>query len=271
MESTNRYGGLKTAAFRVTMSPPPTIDNVTPAAGTTQNPTPITITGCNFRDVATVDMVAQDGTTIPATMVSAPVRNGAPGCPDNTNHYTLAATVPTNTMAVAPYVVRVTNTDEMTYGEYSLFVVTQPSAKLGDWTAAPVTLNTGRRGHAGVAGRLDNASRFLYVLGGDTGMGGMVLDNVEAIPVDIFGTLGTPFVGRNKFAAPRTGLAAIESNGYIYIVGGTSDVMAPLGTIERAKILTDDDVPQVNDPTVAARYVGCRLVVLPCVGGEGCG
>lgn len=245
-------GGLKPAAFRVTMLPPPTIDNVTPAAGTTQNPTNVTITGCNFRDPATVDLVTQAGMTIAATVTAPPVCNGAPGCPDNTNHCTMTATVPTNTMAVAPYVVRVTNTDEMTYGEYSLFVVTQPSAKLNPWTTATAKLNTGRRGHAGVGGRVDNASRFLYAIGGDTGNGGMVLDSVEAIPVDIFGTLGTPFVGQNHLKAPRTGVSAVERNGYIYVIGGSSDGTAPLGSVERAKILTDDDVPQVNDPTVGA-------------------
>lgn len=80
----------------------------------------------------------------------------------------------------------------------------------------------------------------------------MVLDSVEVIPVDTFGTLGTPFVGQNKLKSPPTGVSAVESNGYIYVVGGSSDGMAPLGTVERAKILTDDNVPQVNDPTVAA-------------------
>lgn len=249
-------GGLKPMAFRVTKLPPPTIDNVTPAAGTTQSPTSVTITGCNFRDVATVDLVAKSGMVTAATVTAAPTCMGAPGCPNNTNHCTMTATVPTPTMTVAPYVVRVTNTDEMTYGEFSLFVVTQPSAKLDVWKAAPVKLNTGRRNHAGVAGRVDNASRFLYVLGGDTGNAGMVLDSVEAIPVDIFGTLGTPFVGQNHLKAPRTGLAVVESGGYLYAIGGSSDGMAPLGTIERAKILTDDDVPQVNDPTVAAGTLG---------------
>ncbi len=161
----------------------------------------------------------------------------------------------TPTLAVAPYVVRVTNTDEMTYGEFSLFVVTQPSAKLNPWTTATAPLNTGRRGHAGVAGRVDNASRFLYAIGGDTGNGGIVLDSVEAIPVDIFGSLGTQFVGQNHLKAARTGLAAVERGGYIYVVGGSSDGMMPLRSVERAKILTDDDVPQVNDPTTAATEV----------------
>lgn len=245
-------GGLEPAAFRVTMVPPPTIDKVTPAARTTQSPTSVTITGCNFRDPATVDLVFQAGMTIAATVTSPPVCNGAPGCPDNTNHCTMTATVPTNTMTVAPYVVCETNTDEMTYGEYSLFVVTQPSAKLNPWTTATAKLNTGRRDHAGAKGRVDNASRFLYAIGGDTGNGGMILDSVEAIPVDIFGTLGTPFVGQNRLKTPRTGVSAVESNGYIYVIGGSSDGMAPLGTVERTKILTDEDVPQVNDPTVAA-------------------
>ncbi len=249
-------GGLKPMAFRVTALPPPTIDNVTPAAGTTQSPTNITITGCNLRDPATVELVDKAGMITAATVTAQPVCNGAPGCPDNTNHCTMTATVPTNTMLVQPYVVRVTNTDEMTYGEYSLFVVTQPSAKLDVWAAAPVSLVTGRRGHAGVAGRVDAASRFIYVIGGDTGAAGNRLNSVEAIPLDIFGTLGTPFEIQNKLGAARTGLAAVTDQGYVYAIGGTTDGAAPLGSIERAKILTDVDVPNVQDPTIAPGTLG---------------
>ncbi len=249
-------GGLKKEAFRVTASPPPTIDNVTPAAATTQSAVTVTITGCNFRDPATVDLVPEIGAIVAATNVSVPVCNGAPGCPDNTNHCTMTATVPSNTMPVGPYVVRVTNSDEMTYGQYSLFVVTQPSAKLGDWATSSLKLNQGRRGHAGASGRVDSASRFLYVIGGDTGTGGTVLDTVEAIPLSIFGSIGTPFVGQNKLTAARTGLAAFEQDGYVYVIGGSTNGTAPLASIERAKILTDDDVPQLSDPTIAAGTLG---------------
>jgi hypothetical protein len=162
----------------------------------------------------------------------------------------MTALLPTNGLATGPYIIRVTNTDENTWGDWSLFVVTQPSGKLDDWNVSASTLVTGRRTHAGVAGRINNASRFLYVIGGDTGSGGAALDTVEVIPLDIFGDLGTPFEQRYKLNAARAGVAAVQQGGYIYAIGGSSDLSAPLGSIERAKILSFGEAPVVQGAVV---------------------
>jgi len=77
------------------------------------------------------------------------------------------------------------------------------------------------------------------------------VDSVEAIPVDIFGTVGTLFVDQNHMKAARTRLTVVESDGHIYVVRGSTDGTAPRGSFERGKILTDVDASQVNDPTIA--------------------
>jgi hypothetical protein len=243
--------GVLPAAFRVTQQPPPTIDNISPGAADFQTDTLVTLTGCNFRDPATVELIDPTAATFDATGESVPDCSGAATCPDGSNVCTMTATFPTSTLSVGPYVVRVTNTDEGTFGDYSLFVVTEPSGKLSPWATSGATLETGRRSHAGVAGRIDNASRYLYVIGGDTGAGGAALDSVEVVPLDIFGDLGTPFEQRYTLSSPRTGLAAVQKGGYLYAIGGSSDLTTPLATVERARILTADDVPEPTASVVA--------------------
>jgi hypothetical protein len=245
-------GGKLEQAFRVTAEPPPTVLNVTPAIGDTQDPTPVTITGCHFRDPATVEAIAPDGGTTSATVGAAPVCDGAATCPGDTNVCTMGATIPTETMDVGPYVIRVTNTDENTWGDWSLFVVTLPSGKLDVWQPGEVDLTLARRQHAGVAGRINNASRYLYAIGGDGGAGGDVLDAVDVVPLDLFGSLGAPFEQRYHLNRPRTQVSAVQVGGYIYVVGGTSDGTAELDTVERAKILTFDDQPVLEDPSINA-------------------
>jgi hypothetical protein len=243
-------GGLLPAAVVVTTLPPPTIDDVSPGLGTTQNPTLVTIAGCNLR--APIEVLAIDpaGATTDAPVTQDPVCDGAPTCPDGSGRCTMSATVPTTAMAVGPYLVRVENQDELTWGQWSVFVVAQPSAKLGVWQASTSALVTARRFHAGVTGRIDNASRYLYAIGGDTGAAGAAIDTIDVAPIDVYGGVGTVFEQRYRLGVPRSRVAAAQSGGYVYVLGGTSDGAAPLASIERAKILLDDDVPAVDDPTV---------------------
>jgi hypothetical protein len=241
-------GGLLPAAFTVTSLPTPTIESVSPGAADTQADTPVTITGCNFREPLSVELRAPDGALAPAASVGAPDCTGAAACPGGTQGCTLAATLPTSTMTVGPYVVRLTNEDEGAWGEWSAFVVKNPSAKLDVWVAG-TPMVTPRRGLAGASGRVDNPSRFLYAIGGNTGTAAPAYhDSVEIAPLDIFGGMGAWFEQRYRLSGPRGDATVVERGGYLYVIGGTSDGATPLGTVERAKILVDEGAPVIDDP-----------------------
>ncbi|MBI2394222.1 MAG: IPT/TIG domain-containing protein [Deltaproteobacteria bacterium] len=247
-------GGKLAKAFRVTDLPIPTIDNVAPAAGTTQANTSVTITGCNFRS-PTVAVVSSSGALTSATAGTLSC-TGPATCPSGTNVCTLQATIPSTTLATGAYLVRVTNPDESTYGEYSAFVNTNPSSKLETGFVVSKPLVTGRRSLETVSGRINAASRYLYAISGEQA-DGTVLDTLEVAPLDLFGTLGDWYVQRNKLTTRRSGHAVVQRGSFIYVLGGTSTTNgtggvapsgAPLDTIERAKILDLGDQPQVDDP-----------------------
>jgi len=255
-------GGSLPAAFRVVDKPIPTIDNVAPAAGTTQADTSVTITGCNFR-APKVDLVNTTGTLTAATAGTLAC-TGPATCPGGTNVCTLQATIPSTGMGTGAYLVRVTNPDENTWGEYSAFVITNPSSKLEEGFKAAKPLVTGRRSLQTVSGRINAASRFLYAIAGEQA-DGTALDTVEVAPLDLFGNTGDWYVQRNKLNTPRSGAIAFQRGGYVYVVGGTSTKGGtggatpsgtPLDTIERAKILDLTDQPQVADPETVAGTLG---------------
>lgn len=240
-------GGLLEDAFTVTAEPPPVIFEVRPGAGTTQNDTDVNILGCNFRQPLRVDLRASDDSLTAATNVGTPDCSGAADCAGGTQRCSLTATFPTTTLDVGAYVVRLTNEDEGSWGEWAAFVVTNPAVKLEVWQAG-TNMTAGRRGLAAVAGRIDNANRFLYAIGGNPGSPSNALDTIEVVPLDIFGAMGSWFEQRYRLEAPRSDLTAIQQGGYIYALGGRSDASTALGTVERAKILLDDDAPVLEDP-----------------------
>lgn len=255
-------GGKLPAAFRVVDKPIPTIDNVSPAAGTTQADTAVTITGCNFRSPK-VDLVSAAGALSPAT-VGTLTCAGAATCPGGTSVCTLSATIKSTGAATGAYLVRVTNPDESTYGEYSAFVITNPSSKLEEGFKAAKPLTLGRRSLSTVSGRINSASRFLYAIAGEQA-DGTALDSIEVAPLDLFGNTGTWYAQRNRLNTPRSGAVSFQRGGYVYVLGGTSTkggtggaspAGTPLDTVERAKILDLSDQPQVADPETVAGTLG---------------
>lgn len=238
-------GGVLRNAFRVTANPPPTIESVTPDASTTSSATTVTITGNDFRSpVVTFTLL---GSTMPITATVTA-----------SSATSITVTVPTNTMTAGAYIVRVTNPDEMTYGEYGTFVVTNPASKLGAFTAAS-PLNVPRRGLGVAPGRINAANRFIYAVGGDSGSGATApLGSIEFAQVDIDGRLGAWTVQRYALATPRTRLGLVRQGGYLYAIGGSSTVgtVTALASVERARILTFVDSPVVNDPTITRATTG---------------
>jgi hypothetical protein len=254
-------------AFLVTSTAPPTVLDVSPGTGTTQNDVNVTVTGCGFAQGATLSTVSEQGTVVQHTTgaISCGDAGGAGGCPNGTVACTMTGTIQTKTktLAAGTYLVRVTNPDG-SYGEYSLFAVTEPSGKLpANWVAAPA-LVTGRRSHAIASARINDASRFLYVVGGENAAG-TALDTVEVAPLDKYGTLGAWTVQKNKLPAGRAGHALVRQGRYLYVLGGTTansgtggvtPAGAPTATILRARLLDPADAPVLQDPAATTTDAG---------------
>ncbi len=233
-------GGVIRGAFRVTVMPPPTINTVTPGAGTTQSPTVAIITGTNFR-APVVTLRSAAGMSFMGTVTASTATS-------------ITVSFPTTMMNPGAYLVRVTDPDESTYADFGSFVVTNPSGNLSMFTTASA-LTIGRRGEAVVASQVNVVTRFLYAIGGDGGSTGPTHATVEFASVDLFGRLGTWRVQRYRLPSPVTGIAnsAIEHNGFVYVLGGANSAGTPQPTVLRAKVLDFSTAPVIADPEITRR------------------
>jgi hypothetical protein len=157
-------------------------------------------------------------------------------------------------------VVRLTNSDG-SFFDYSAFSVTNSSLNLADWSDG-TTLVTGRRGVGAIAGRPTNANRFLYAIGGDTGVPndpyarGTLLTSIESASVDLFGAMGPWSAQRNDLSnvmiddapvsAPRTQAGVARIGRFVYVVGGHDGTSAQ-STLLRAAVLDPTDTPAIEE------------------------
>jgi hypothetical protein len=245
-------GGMK-----IVDQQPPTVLSVEPSAGTNQNDVPVTITGCSFDSNATVAAVSATGTVsampAPTSITAGPNDERCGGKP----LFTMTAIIQTKTAGLVPgaYLVRVTNPTPGTFGEYASFVVSNPAGNPGNPEAVS-TFVIGRRQLALVAGRIDDANRYLYAIGGENAAGD-ALDTIEVAQVDRFGQLGKWAVQRSKLPAALSGPTAVRWGKYIFVAGGTSAKNATggntpagpaLAKVYRATILSPTNAPVVKDP-----------------------
>lgn len=236
-------GGLLRSAFRVTMLPPPTINTVTPGAGTTQTPTVARVAGANFRAPA-VTLRSSAGATFNGTVTAS-------------TEGTITASLPTNSMTPGAYVVRVTNPDEGTYADFGSFVVTNPAQKLGTFESASA-LVVPRRGAAALASQVTPVTRFIYAVGGDGGATGSAHDTVEFAPVDLFGRMGAWRLQRYTLPSAVGSIAssAVERGGFLYVLGGASGSGGPLDAVLRARVLDFSTAPVIADPELTRVSTG---------------
>lgn len=234
-----------TERFRVTAAPPPTITMVTPGSVPNGSQT-IDIAGSDFRTPAVSLECHIDGGAL--SQLDATV--------DSSSDTLITADVEFGTMADAFCIVRVTNTDNDTFADFSALKVTNLAEKLFPFALGP-ELNIGRRALSGAAGRVSSAARYLYAIGGDDGIpvddgtGTMVVsnvfDSVEASAVDIYG-MPRPFAVLDQaLNTPRALAGAVTIGRFIYVVGGTADGVTSLATVERAYILSPDERPFIKD------------------------
>jgi hypothetical protein len=233
--------GVLKAAFSVIANPTPIITSLQPGSVPTTT-TPFTVVGNNFAANATVSgqcFALATGTAIGSGALTgtAPTTCGASQCIQ-------VAGVPFGGPGFC--VITVTNPSDGSSFDFSSLVITNSGQKLGTFTTAASTMNTGRRALGLVAGQATPAARFLYALGGDTGTEAMALDTVEAATVDIFGKLGKWITLRGRLNKPRTFVGAVTIDRFLYLVGG-SDGTGAVSTVERAYILDPNTVPTFTD------------------------
>ena len=251
----NGCGAYLPGVFHVLANPPPEVVSVSPATGTTQNDTPVTITGCHFPASPGLSTVDSSNASVAQTAGGATCTGPTNVCADASPLCTMTGTIKTKTLAPGAFLVRVLNTADSSYGDYASFVVTDPSGKLtGGWVAAN-PLVTGRRALASVAGRINLANRFLYALGGENAAGN-ALDSVEVAPLDKFGATGKWFVQKNKLGTARSGAAAVRQGSYIYMIGGTSSQNGTGGASPTGSSLTSVERAIILDPAGAPKATG---------------
>jgi hypothetical protein len=249
--------GVLASGFTVVDNPVPIVIWVVPSRGTSQADTAVTIYGANFRAPVRVELVDQ------ALQVAVAVDDHT-----SVTESEIRTMFPTKSQSgdlpAAPYLVRVTNLDEGSYGSWAAFMVTNPAGNLNTFEeSSPMT--TGRRLLSGLFANDEPGNRYVYAIGGDTGEGGEVLDTVEFAQLSHFGALGSWRQQKHRLNVPRAGASAVavpvfDPEGspfipvrtYLYVVGGLSDAGEVLDTVERATVLPASDAPVITSAAPAS-------------------
>jgi hypothetical protein len=247
--------GLLSNGVTVTTGEPPVVTSVVPASLVANSTTTVTATGTGF-DATSMTLECK------ATSASTTVTNitGTLG-----THTATSAQASFNTGTVAAgsvCLLKLQNTDGAFF-EYSAVSITNSSLNLSPWVSSdatngpkPTPLTMGRRALSLVAGRPTTTSRFLYAIGGDSGVAGAgneasigtnVFDTVEAANVDVYGNMGSWGVQtRTPMPAKRTWAGAATIGRFVYLVGG-HDGTSATDTLYRSQILDPLATSDVED------------------------
>jgi hypothetical protein len=287
------------AGFTVLTDEPPSITTITPGSTETGGLTaanPLVVTGANFGAGAKVQLLTEltGGNVLacdlPATGTASstelralvPQSLPATACAQ----YTPTGTrVENNTQGLSLteglYVVRVQNTADPAFANYSGLVVTNASANPLRGPLLATRLATARADFPLVTATDDLGQPFMYALGGVTreAAGLRTLASVEVAQVTLFGGLAgecsgttctfrtlasTPLgVGRqlaadgtgtvNPTPTPRSGHSAVVrtvrgDTSYLFLLGGVDEAGTALRTVERAQVLRVADAPALATP-----------------------
>lgn len=228
--------GLKTQAFTVTQAtaPPPVITSIAPSSVIVATGANITINGRNFR---TPQVAASCYDAANAPIAGAATTVGA------TTAQTIAATL--NAPAGSVYcIVRVTDTDNNTFFDYSAVGVTNASLNLTGFKSA-TNLTTARRALAASAGRPTEVARFVYAIGGDNGTDNTPRQSVEAASSGLDGGLTSFFTLSQSLPKALSFLGVVNVGRFLYAVGGF-DGTAAVATTYRAELLDPLNAPQFS-------------------------
>lgn len=238
--------GLLEDAFRVTANPPPKVAGLAPGSlPDSTTPVSFVVQGSDFRE----SVVSASCRSAAGVVTTPTVTTGA------VTPTSVTATLATSGLAPAACVVRVTNTDEDSWVDFSSLVVTNPAQNLTTPEPGP-SLTVARRALGLVSLRASGAAKYLYAVGGDDGTTVGVFDTVESNTVDVYGTQGAAWVvQRNRLSTKRAFAGTGVIGRYVYAVGGWDGVTA-LASVERAAILDPAFGPEIDDLDLQVRPAG---------------
>jgi hypothetical protein len=233
--------GFRPAAFEAVSVPPPVITSVSPTKIEQAAGQAITIDGQNFFDPH-VTLECSDGSAPPAVIGTATATR---------------LEVSVNASGVlhgAVCVVRVTNTLNLTFDEWSALSVTNPAGNLSpfkpnyqDEPDRISRLNTARRAPGLALGQATRKARFLYAIGGDDGTSGGAMTSVEAAGLGRFGEIGAWRLLQNGLPTARSLVTAQVLGRFIYLLGGAGADGVPTDEILRAEILDPLAAPGITN------------------------
>lgn len=243
--------GILKDGYSSLMAPPPVIESVTPPSVAASSGQVVVIEGDDFRPDAVISLTCVDSMGAPTA--APPVVQTQPTCDANGKNCSMTATIDATVLGAGSVcILRVTNAD-MSFGDFSAIGVTTPSLNLE--TPKPGTaMNMPRRGLVSAAAKATSASRFVFAVAGDDGAA-TVYNSVEAAPVDLYGKMGAWALQRYNLTTPRVFAGGTSSGRYIY-VGGGSDGMNDLASVERALLLSPAEAPVIADVDLTLGDVG---------------
>ncbi|HMI91733.1 MAG TPA: hypothetical protein VK509_10245, partial [Polyangiales bacterium] len=178
--------GFQADAYEATAVAPPVIYGLTPAHLDNDTARPITIAGAGFVNPA-ADMEVTLECLSPGA--SEPTAVGPLAIDGASSTSSLVATVPAGVAHGSVCVVRVTNTTNATWAEFSTVAISDPASELPEFQSGPALVEA-RRAAAGAIARATRTARFVYAIGGDDGDAAHAKASVEAAALGRFGDPG---------------------------------------------------------------------------------
>ncbi len=239
--------------FSVIDVPPPRIDSVSPLRSPASADTDLTVRGAFFQTDASVSLELEDG-----SLFEIPTSNDT-----ESPSIELHASIDAGTLAgdLGPHPLWVINPDGRRDVLYSYDVTPSAAGHLGDSELLDIELVTPRERMAVEVGHDDFGHLLVYVAGG-IDVDRETRADVEIVQMDPTGALDVPWVaeqylgpttprGPNLLSVPRASFALVRAGRWLFAIGGSdvdtnieSPVSSSLASIERAPILSYEEMPR---------------------------
>jgi len=245
----NPDGGVGIFEFiRVTADPPPVITAIVPASFNSNGPTRAAILGEGFSADAgvTVSMRCVDQSGISYGPLNAPVVTN--DVTDPPTDIRVSANFPSGQVPAGSICIVTLTNDDGTSFTFSAVSTKTPAQNPNSWAPRPGLVEA-RRGPGAVSGRPTNASRLIYVIGGDSGTRANAKTTVESSRIDLFGANSAFVIQRHELPTPRAFHGVARIGRFIYAAGGF-DGTSTVGTLLRAEVLSPLATPELVDLSI---------------------